>query len=271
MSYQQTNVHPFISALLTHFKTHYPDQASVIGEDHVLLKWIESRIEQIRSFDIITPADIKKVVNVAMIFGESFDRLPWAKEILLRNASARARSLLLEARCLQQLQKLSFAALRASRKDDASIQREFSHKHFRKVKAFQEEYKLSFDTDRDITRWLKEVAAKGLSQGFSNSTELELFLDLSMRHGKNFIEDSWAQNILQQSINTCDKLMMLVERSNKIVAQELGREIQLSEDEEQSLGRLLLNIDESFLDVEKSIPAPPSPMLAGFEDTDKAS
>ena len=259
----KNNNEDLVEMLLAHFKTHYPDKAQSIGNDDKITEWVKHRIAQARQYQLVTPVDVKKVINVAMIYGDEFDRLPWAKEILNRKASGSVRALLLEARSLQQLKKLSHAALRAARKDDAFIIRDFCQRHLDKVKTLQSEYKLNFPSDTAVKHWLASVAAEGLHQGFGSNTELELFLDLAMRHGKRFTSISWAQAILKQCPNPTDALKQLIKHSNKITARHLVSESLLDESDVLDFERLLIEIDEYFMKVDTELPEPPSPLLAG--------
>jgi hypothetical protein len=71
----------FVTRVRLHLRRFFPEQCEALGEKR-LGQLVETGIAQARSYGFGTEREVCKYIDLMCVFGDDFDRLPWARRIL---------------------------------------------------------------------------------------------------------------------------------------------------------------------------------------------
>ena len=97
-----------LTSALGHVRKFFPDDYARLGAA-AAEQMVDHAIERARSYGLVSGRDALQFATIALVLGEDFEQLPWAREILNDRDSdqTRFRSARLYARALRHLEQTS--------------------------------------------------------------------------------------------------------------------------------------------------------------------
>lgn len=94
-----------LTSALLHIRKFFPDDYARLGAA-AAERMVAGALERARSYGLVSGRDALQFVTIAIVLGEGFDQLPWAREILNDRDSdqTRFRSTRLYTRALRHLE-----------------------------------------------------------------------------------------------------------------------------------------------------------------------
>ena len=190
-----------------YLQKHFPRQAKALRNRGDKSGWIERNVTQAMNAGLTNEQAIFRYINVAVFHGENVIEQPWAKKVLDQPLGQNTRA--------AELENESIAQLKARRE---SLQLSKKERNERKLSRFCEDnqsklmvqgeafYNLHFDSEEQAKEWLYLAGEASIEHKLTKKLEMDLWLDLSMRHGLTFYEHDWALKGLAPNASPQERL-----------------------------------------------------------------
>jgi len=200
----------FCKTIQTYLQTYYEKELFILGSDEAQLEWIDKVVSDAQGYGMDTKSEVLSFVRAAITFGESFHKLPWAKNILQKKLIASTRAQLLQDAMTAELEKM---IAQNKRDRDHLLNKKadhYSHEKADYVFSFNTFYGLGLDNTADAENWLKDVTTTAMSFDFTDDFLLDSYLPVALYFGKDFHTKDWANDILNSEQSITDKTSCLL-------------------------------------------------------------
>jgi len=183
----------FIAEMVSHLSTYFKAQTKPLIEQKKLDSWVKRNIKHAQGFGFITELDICRYLNVAMVQGETVKDAPWLQAIIKQDLFSSTKATLIEQKSLEILDKAHQQVVTELEEIKQQHLERFYQKHHKKVRGIGVPvFNLSFDDEQALKTWMFSVAKQCIDSGLIDEMALDLWLDIAMRYGKDFLQDDWA-------------------------------------------------------------------------------
>lgn len=192
-AFQAVKFKQFIVEMQSHLTTYFQKQTQQMGELQ-LNAWVKRNIKNAQKLGFVTELDICRYLNVAIVQGESVKEADWLQEIINKDLFTSTKATLIEEKSLQLLDDAHQAVKQELDEVNQKHLQRFYQQHHKKVLGIGVPlYGLSFSNDEALKAWMYDTGQHCLDLGMSDEMALDIWLDIAMRYGKDFIKQDWAQ------------------------------------------------------------------------------
>jgi hypothetical protein len=191
--FEQEKFKRFIAQMEVHLTTHFEAQTDKLIEQEQLNDWVTQNILNAQDFGFITELDICRYLNVAIVQGESVKDAPWLKAIMAESLFPSTKATLLEEKSLELLDQEHQEVKEALEQVNLQILEEFYQKHHKKVLGIGVPlYDMNFENESALKEWMFRIGLQCIHLGLTDEMALDLWLDIAMRYGEDFLQEDWA-------------------------------------------------------------------------------
>ncbi len=191
--FEEAKFKQFIIEMELHLTTYFKAQTTELIEQDQLTDWVNQNVLHAQDFGFITELDICRYLNVAIVQGESVKDAPWLQEIMAEKFFPSTKATLLEEKSLELLDQEHQAVIEQLDQVNQQHLERFYQKHHKKVIGIGIPlYDLSFDDDQALKDWMFHVGQQCIDLGLTDEMALDIWLDIAMRYGENFLNNDWA-------------------------------------------------------------------------------
>jgi len=204
----------FFKKMQHHLQTMFTENFTRLGDNAQQFKWIERNGLKAMSFGFNDQQEICRYLNVAVVQGDDFYNRPWAQDILNAHYQPTTKAMQLESASIEQLEKAhSEMEAELNEEKQKSLQLFYDAHEFKVQCIGSALFNLNFKDDAELKAWLYHVGEQSMNYELFDDMEMDLWLDLSMKYGKDFHQQPWAQKRLTQSTLTPqEKLEQLLDK-----------------------------------------------------------
>ncbi|CAA0104051.1 Uncharacterised protein [BD1-7 clade bacterium] len=177
-----------------------------------LQSWVRTNFTNAEEYGFTTEEMIYRYLCVALMQGQGFDTNPWAEKIIKSSWKPITKIGMLEHENIEQLKQQESALMEKIADADDQILEQFIERKSDYVFSIGNTlFQLQLDSLDRVHQWIKSTGQRALDHGLFENIELDMWLDLSMKHGDKFYLSSWAQPQIEANKEPDQLLLSLLD------------------------------------------------------------